>query len=106
MVPPSSPSVFCQSNGGMYEKLGQIWNSSARMGDPQDEETLGELLAKREDFIEPELIKAPTGCIDYVIIHELCHLKHSLHDKRFFNLLATVLPDWQKRKSALEKQEI
>lgn len=66
----------------------------------------GSCSPKGKILLNPELIKAPTGCIDYVIMHELCHLKHSLHDKRFFNLLATVLPDWQKRKSALEKQEI
>ena len=66
----------------------------------------GSCSPKGKILLNPELIKAPTVCIDYVIMHELCHLKHSLHDKRFFNLLATVLPDWQKRKSALEKQEI
>ena len=71
---------------------------SARMGDSQNEEAMGEFSPKGKILLNPELIKAPTGCIDYVIMHELCHLKHSLHDKRFFNLLATVLPDWQRNR--------
>jgi predicted metal-dependent hydrolase len=50
-----------------------------------------------------DLIKAPSCCIDYVIIHELCHFKHRNHDYEFFNLLYQILPDWEKRKDKLEK---
>lgn len=53
-------------------------------------------------LLNPELIKHPVYCIDYVIIHELCHAKHPQHDKNFYNLLSKVLPDWQKRKHKLE----
>lgn len=49
-----------------------------------------------------ELVKTPIQCIDYVIVHELCHLVHSYHDDRFYKLLKKVLPDWQKRKEQLE----
>jgi len=50
-----------------------------------------------------DLIKAPSYCIDYVIIHELCHFKYRNHDYDFFNLLYHILPDWEKRKDKLEK---
>lgn len=49
-----------------------------------------------------ELIKTPVQCVDYVIVHELCHLKHPNHDKSFYSLLETVLPDWRQRKQKLE----
>ena len=50
-----------------------------------------------------ELIKAPTQCIEYVIIHELVHLKYQYHDKEFYTLLELLVPDWKERKAHLEK---
>lgn len=49
-----------------------------------------------------ELVKAPVECIEYVVVHELCHLFHPNHGKAFHNLLEKCLPDWQKRKHKLE----
>lgn len=53
-------------------------------------------------FLNPELIEYPAYCIDYVIIHELCHAKHLNHSQDFYNLLSKILPDWQTYKSRLE----
>lgn len=41
--------------------------------------------------------------VDYVIIHELCHLVYPHHDRQFYRLLSRILPDWIKRKERLEK---
>ena len=49
-----------------------------------------------------ELVKAPIQCVDYVIVHELCHLKYLNHDKAFYRLMQSVLPDWQQSKEKLE----
>ena len=49
-----------------------------------------------------ELIKAPVACIDYVVMHELCHLKEPNHGPRFFRLLSRFMPDWEVRKERLE----
>lgn len=53
--------------------------------------------------LHPDLIKAPRGCIDYVITHELCHLVHRNHDGRFWDLQLKMMPDWVKWKTKLEK---
>ncbi|OGS17356.1 MAG: hypothetical protein A2219_05880 [Elusimicrobia bacterium RIFOXYA2_FULL_50_26] len=53
--------------------------------------------------LNTELIKAPSHCIEYVIMHEMCHLKYPNHTKKFYNFLSLVMPDWAKRKSRLEK---
>lgn len=53
--------------------------------------------------LNANLIKVPTTCIDYVVVHELCHLIERYHDQRFFRLLNRVMPDWQRRKAALER---
>ncbi|MBM3701088.1 MAG: M48 family metallopeptidase [Actinobacteria bacterium] len=50
-----------------------------------------------------ELIKAPSHCIEYVIIHEMCHFKYPNHTKQFYNFLTLVMPDWEKCKARLEK---
>lgn len=52
--------------------------------------------------LNPELIKAPRECIQYVITHELCHLLYRDHDSGFYLLLERMMPDWQKRKHKLE----
>ena len=48
-----------------------------------------------------ELIKAPKDCIDYVIMHELCHLKEAHHGPRFWALLGRVMPDFEVRRKQL-----
>jgi predicted metal-dependent hydrolase len=52
--------------------------------------------------LNPDLIRAPTECIDYVITHELIHLIHPHHGQAFYELLETLMPDWRKRKQRLE----
>ena len=57
---------------------------------------------KQNIILNIELIKAPSHCIEYVIMHELCHLKHPNHSKAFWNFLTLVMPDWKIRKNRLE----
>ena len=53
-------------------------------------------------ILNTELIKAPKGSIEYVIIHELTHLVHRNHTKSFFDLQNRIMPDWKKWKDRLE----
>lgn len=52
--------------------------------------------------LNANLVRAPRTCIEYVVAHELCHLKHRDHDASFFRLLGQVMPDWERRKQRLE----
>lgn len=52
--------------------------------------------------LNPMLIKAPRECVDYVIVHELCHLKEHNHSKRFYALLKSQLPNWHHTKAKLD----
>lgn len=55
-----------------------------------------------ELLLNPHLVKAPRACIEYVVAHELCHLKEHNHSPRFYRLLGTALPDWAARKTELD----
>jgi len=63
----------------------------------------GSCTAKGKIILNPELIKAPKGCIEYVIIHELCHLIHHDHTQKFLDLQTREMPYWEKWKMKLEK---
>jgi predicted metal-dependent hydrolase len=49
------------------------------------------------------LIQAPIDAVDYVITHELCHIAEPHHGPAFLDLLSRVMPDWERRKSRLER---
>ncbi len=57
-------------------------------------------------LLNPELLVTPVDCMDHVIIHELCRVKHPNHQRAFYRLLETVLPDRKRSKERLENCEI
>lgn len=56
--------------------------------------------------LNPELVHMPSPCIDYVIIHEICHLRHPNHGPQFRRLLTSLMPDWRAVKERLERSEV
>ena len=62
----------------------------------------GSFLSKKKVLLNPELIKASKECIDYVIIHELCHMKHQDHSVAYYRFLSSKCPNWKAIKDQLE----
>jgi predicted metal-dependent hydrolase len=53
--------------------------------------------------LSTELIKLSDLYIEYVITHELCHLKHHNHGSRYYKLLSEVFPEWKSVRKELRK---
>jgi predicted metal-dependent hydrolase len=49
------------------------------------------------------LMLLPSVLTDYVLVHELCHLRHLDHSPRFWSLLSTLVPLYREHRSALRK---
>ena len=62
----------------------------------------GSCTPKGKIILNIELMKAPKGCIEYVIVHELCHLVHHNHNAAFFELQTREMPECRKWKERLE----
>lgn len=65
----------------------------------------GSCTAKGRILLNPKLIQMPKDLIDYVIVHELCHLKELNHSSAFYALLDRVLPEWRERRQKLNSSE-
>lgn len=57
-------------------------------------------------YINYRLLLAPIDVIDYVLIHELCHLKEMNHSNRFWNLVETIVPDYKEKRDWLRANSL
>jgi len=56
--------------------------------------------------LNTSLVQAPIRCIDYVIVHEMCHLSFHNHSRKFWKLLTRSIPNWEVAKRHLELTSI
>jgi predicted metal-dependent hydrolase len=49
------------------------------------------------------LVLAPYEVLDYVVVHELCHLREANHSRRFWKLVETRRPDWRRQRDWLHE---
>ena len=89
--------------------LDDCWNDFSKIGYAKPNLKIrqlktrwGSLSTRGQLTLNLDLIKTPRECIEYVIMHELCHLKHHNHGKEFYKLLTRVMPNWLDRKRKLE----
>lgn len=52
--------------------------------------------------LNPHLVKAPREAIDYVLLHELCHIAEHNHSPKFYSLMNWVMPEWERVKLRLD----
>jgi len=49
------------------------------------------------------IVHLPPELVDYIIVHELCHLTEMNHSHRFWARVAETIPDWKERRKALRR---
>lgn len=78
-------AYFHQFTGGNYTSI-TVRDQKSRWGSCSSRGTLS---------FNYRLIFAPPHVLDYVVVHELCHLTHMNHSKDFWNMVGTVMPDYK-----------
>ena len=63
----------------------------------------GSCSAKKNLNFNWKLMLAPPDVLDYVVVHELCHLVHMDHSQAFWALVGSVLPDYRVRRRWLKE---
>jgi predicted metal-dependent hydrolase len=63
----------------------------------------GSCTTKGKITISSELVKLDDIYLEYVILHELCHLRHPNHSTRFYLLLTELFPEWKHRRKELRR---
>lgn len=63
----------------------------------------GSCSARGGILLNTHLVKAPVELIDYVVMHELCHLVEHNHSPRYYALLSRHVPDWKEKRRRLNR---
>ncbi len=86
--------LFIGNKIGLLPKEIKIGDSKGRWGSCSSSGTI---------ILNFRVLMLPPAIIDYVLIHELCHLKEMNHSKRFWELVAKFLPTFDKAKKAIKE---
>ena len=90
---PKRVAYYHEFTGGNYQKI-TIRDQKTRWGSCSANGTLS---------FSFRLMMAPPRVLDYVVVHELCHLTHMNHSKDFWNMVESILPDYKEHRKWLKE---
>ncbi len=86
-------AYYHQLTGGEYHTI-TIRDQKSRWGSCSSQGTLS---------FNYRLIFAPPKVLDYVVVHELCHLTHMDHSRNFWNMVEQIMPEYRTYKNWLKE---
>ena len=89
----SKVAYYHQFTGGNYTSI-TIRDQKTRWGSCSERGTLS---------FNWRLILAPPEILDYVVVHELCHLTHMNHSKEFWSMVSNTIPDYKEKRKWLKE---
>lgn len=66
----------------------------------------GSCSSQRNLYFNWKCIMAPSFVLDYLVVHEMCHMVHMNHSADFWNLVKSILPDYEKSREILKVQGV
>ena len=67
--------------------------------------TLGKCIERKNIIINPELMKYKREIIEYVVMHEFCHLKYKTHGKNFYKMIEKHIPEFQRYEREIQEYQ-
>lgn len=93
--------LFCVKLAELYPKDNWLKRPCPFIVVRRMKSRFGSMTVQNKMTLNTELIRTLPQYTDYVILHELCHLKHMHHGKAYYALLAQICPQWHKLKQEL-----
>lgn len=66
----------------------------------------GSCTSKNDLLFNYKLIMAPSPVLDYVVVHEMCHMEHKDHSRNFWNRVKSILSDFEERRRWLREHGV
>ena len=85
-----------EAKTGLYASGVQIRNMKSRWGTCN--------VQTKRILLNLQLAKQPPACLDYVLVHELTHLRHADHSRAFWEDVFHVYPDWKQVRRQLNEK--
>lgn len=84
-----------------YSKIMQLYPKSVKINSAKTR--FGSCSSQNNINFSAYLMLYPVEAIDYVVVHELAHIKYKNHQKEFYNLVEKYMPDYKKRAALLKR---
>ena len=97
--------VFDERLGACYPRVERMGVALPRLTVRRMRTRWGSSSSVGRITLNVKLVQVPTRLIDYVVLHELCHLVEPHHGPPYYRLLDRILPDWRERREALNTYE-
>lgn len=87
----------------IYQKILKVNPKSIKI--EKSKKRWGSCNTRKEITFNYLIVMLPMELIDYIVVHELCHIHHMNHDRSFWRKVGSIIPDYKKKIEMLERTE-